>query len=325
MTGTVKEEENSALAIQKAFRGYRARRELQGMTLNATRWKELLGFVQSQLRTTDNLEDLSPSEKAKARWQRAHVLSSKLGKGALSIESNPLFLLTEHWLECVDGEHRYGSNLLPYFQYWQNQKDTTQNFFYWLDYGDGQSLDLEERPRERLMKEKIKYCSYEEREAFRVCVDPKTKLLTYVRDGTLVHTLPDSVPVDANVDEDEFLPENDPNDDAETRKAKKVLRNKHKYIYVLSPDNHLYIHRKVKGYFQHSSIMAGQSVAAAGGICVNHGRLVTINPHSGHYQPKESNFASVVDFLKAQNVDFTNTRVKNPFAENADSSSEQNN
>jgi len=39
-------------------------------------------------------------------------------------------LETQHWLELIDGKHRYGSNLKFYHQKWQ-EEDTKLNFFRW--------------------------------------------------------------------------------------------------------------------------------------------------------------------------------------------------
>ena len=40
----------------------------------------------------------------------------------------------EYFLEMVDTKHRYGSHLRSYHAEWK-KADTTQNFFYWLDFG----------------------------------------------------------------------------------------------------------------------------------------------------------------------------------------------
>lgn len=69
----------------------------------------------------------------------------------------------EYFLEMVDQKHRYGSNLRRYHQEWK-KGETKENFFYWLDYGEGKELDLEDRPRRRLDTELVRYLSREESE-----------------------------------------------------------------------------------------------------------------------------------------------------------------
>ncbi|WVO13258.1 hypothetical protein L204_100871 [Cryptococcus depauperatus] len=92
----------------------------------------------------------------------------------------------QHWLEMIDGKHRYGSNLKYYFRKWK-EADTSDNFFRWLDKGDGKHLDLEELPRERLEKERITYLSVEQRFNYLIKVD-KHGLLRWARNNELVDT-----------------------------------------------------------------------------------------------------------------------------------------
>lgn len=74
----------------------------------------------------------------------------------------------------VDHKHRYGSNLRRYHVEWK-KSDTQENFFYWLDYGEGKDLDLEDRPRSRLDSEFVRYLSREERQKYLVKIDKDGK------------------------------------------------------------------------------------------------------------------------------------------------------
>ena len=76
----------------------------------------------------------------------------------------------QHWLEMVDHKHRYGSNIKFYFRKWK-EAQTDDNFFRWLDIGDGRDVDLEELPRERLEREVITYLSAEQRLNYLVKID----------------------------------------------------------------------------------------------------------------------------------------------------------
>lgn len=92
----------------------------------------------------------------------------------------------QYFLEMVDQKHRYGSSLRKYHAYWKTQ-DTDQNFFYWLDYGDGKEVSLEERPRARLEKEQVRYLSREERLQYMVKIDKDGKF-RWAKNNELVWT-----------------------------------------------------------------------------------------------------------------------------------------
>jgi hypothetical protein len=81
----------------------------------------------------------------------------------------------QYFLEMVDLKHRYGANLQAYHQEWK-KADTNENFFYWLDYGEGTDLDMQTVPRERLEKEQVRYLSREERMDYLVKIDKDGRL-----------------------------------------------------------------------------------------------------------------------------------------------------
>lgn len=122
-----------------------------------------------------------------------------------------------------------------------------------------------------------------------------------------------------------------------------------KWIFVLSTTKSLYVGKKRKGTFQHSSFLAGGATTAAGRLVVESGVLKVIFfffcyfistlcflnllsliikivsyddfffppafqqavwPHSGHYRPTEQNFNDFISFLKENNVDLTDVKVK---------------
>ncbi|KAF9988732.1 hypothetical protein BGZ75_008668 [Mortierella antarctica] len=244
----------------------------------------------------------TPTEKkARWAWRRAEFLGSRLGK------------LTEHWLEMSDKKHRYGSNLKPYHEHWL-QQDTSQNFFYWLDKGDGKSLDLEERPRARLEEQRVQYLQEHERDQFAVHV--VDGLLYYKESGRAVHTLPTSVQAGDDIDVSQVLPDADAGDDEATRMEKKRIRNKSKYIYVTDPKGTLYVAQKKKGNFHHSSFLGGGTVCAAGGIIINHGKLVKINPKSGHYRPGQRHFDRLLASLKGMGISLEDVKISYGVLEN---------
>lgn len=95
----------------------------------------------------------------------------------------------DYFLEMVDHKHRYGSNLRRYHHEWK-QSETHENFFYWLDYGEGKELDLPDRPRSRLDTELVRYLSREERQKYLVHIDDMGRFV-FSKNGMPVTTAPE--------------------------------------------------------------------------------------------------------------------------------------
>mmetsp|Transcript_11089 Transcript_11089/g.31384 ORF Transcript_11089/g.31384 Transcript_11089/m.31384 type:complete len:267 (+) Transcript_11089:777-1577(+) len=68
--------------------------------------------------------------------------------------------------------------------------DTRQSFYQWLDYGEGSSMDLEQRPRRWLEKQRVVYFSAEARACLEVEINSQG-LLQYKIDSTIVDTGPE--------------------------------------------------------------------------------------------------------------------------------------
>jgi D-hexose-6-phosphate mutarotase len=92
----------------------------------------------------------------------------------------------QYWLEMVDKKHRYGSNLKHYHAAWEEDQNTKDNFFKWLDEGDGKDVSLPECPRDQLDKEQVTYLSSEKRANY--IVDVKDGRLVFRRNGKYVDT-----------------------------------------------------------------------------------------------------------------------------------------
>lgn len=95
----------------------------------------------------------------------------------------------DYFLEMVDHKHRYGSNLRRYHREWK-QSQTHENFFYWLDHGEGKNLDLPDRPRSRLDTELVRYLSREERQKYLVHIDDMGRFV-FSKNGIPVTTAPE--------------------------------------------------------------------------------------------------------------------------------------
>jgi hypothetical protein len=125
-------------------------------------------------------DDLSPEQ---LEAYRQHKMAAKRER-----EVNARLMGLQYWLEAVDSKHRYGSNLRTYHQEWL-KSDTHENFFYWLDHGEGKSLDLPIVPRSRLDAERVRYLSREERQKYLVRVDNEGKLC-WAHNGERISTSP---------------------------------------------------------------------------------------------------------------------------------------
>lgn len=204
------DEYQAATRIQKAYRGHRERRQLDGLTLDpSSRWLEAIKEMRYRSATaqcrgprSQEIEDLSrsPSDLARLNWRRIGQIAGHAGAGETSpprhsstaIESThakevgSMLMDLRYFLEMVDVKHRYGTNLQVYHEDWQRSK-TTQNFFTWLDHGGGKRLSLPGCSREALDRERIRYLSKEERKDYLVRVDDEGRL-RWQKDDQLINT-----------------------------------------------------------------------------------------------------------------------------------------
>lgn len=169
-----------------------------------------------------------------------------------------------HWLEVLDPLHRYGTFLYPYYDVWLSL-GAPGSFFQWLDDGEGVRVDLEGAvgfrgrvvSRQILECSRVRYCTDRERQRYRVTV----------RDGLLI-----------------WASDNAPGGSGKSSRVN--TDSGVKWIFVIDVAGDLYMCRKRKGHFHHSSFVAGGPVLAAGRISVDDGHVVCIGPNSGHYRTK---------------------------------------
>ncbi|EKM61245.1 uncharacterized protein PHACADRAFT_190395 [Phanerochaete carnosa HHB-10118-sp] len=104
--------ENAAIRIQRAWRAKRRKAYLGTDFL----WTDLITHARFQV---DRNAALQGKNTAKERWRRAIFLAMRLQDGNRILADSGVqddsaarkFLETQHWLELIDGKHRYGSNL----------------------------------------------------------------------------------------------------------------------------------------------------------------------------------------------------------------------
>ncbi|RAQ60799.1 IQ calmodulin-binding motif protein [Aspergillus flavus] len=249
-------EQWAARVIQRTYRGYRTRRELQGCGISATtRWVEVGrdSYSTSSLSHSDPFQAVKEAEwrllhrpsapeatvennssaHARRNWQRAVSVAKRAGgdddldqepasptrnatrQSSGNLASQPAqldlppgttakMMDLQYFLELVDLKHRHGSNLRVYHSYWKNST-TAQNFFFWLDYGEGKDLDLPQCPRDKLERQQVRYLSREERMNYLVRVD-EAGLFRWAKNNERVWTdnrrFKDSLKGVVHIDED---------------------------------------------------------------------------------------------------------------------------
>ncbi|CAL5203593.1 unnamed protein product [Lathyrus oleraceus] len=241
-------------------------------TLIQQNWWKLLDSAELK-RSSISFFDVENHETAISRWSRARTRAAKVGKG-LSKDFKARKLALLHWLEAIDPRHRYGHNLHFYYDKWLKSQ-SMEPFFYWLDIGEGKEVNLEKCSRVKLQQQCVKYLGPMERLSYEVVVEDG-KLL-YKESGEFLHTIKEG--------------------------------SRSKWIFVLSTSKILYVGKKKKGSFQHSSFLAGGATSCAGRLVVEHGVLKAVWPHSGHYRPTEENFKEFTSFLEENNVDLSNVKM----------------
>lgn len=134
---------------------------------------------ESEEASSDASDRSKSSEQKKAARRRREAAKEKRKKDAKTMG-------LQYFLEMVDLKHRYGSNLRMYHEEWK-KADTNENFFYWLDYGEGRYVDIDACPRERLDREQVRYLSREERQYYLVKVDGEGRLC-WTKNGARIDT-----------------------------------------------------------------------------------------------------------------------------------------
>ncbi|CEJ85265.1 hypothetical protein VHEMI03717 [[Torrubiella] hemipterigena] len=221
--------DSAAKVIQRNFRGYRARREMDGYELNASnRWISTVKEAQfrastrplSKGSTGSTSADQAPSEQlssARQSWKKVSTVARRVGRDETDSESDldpsdldevakqdkaakrlrrseekakrkqdARQMGLQYFLEMVDTKHRYGSNLRIYHEEWK-RSHTQDNFFHWLDHGDGSRIEMEMCPRDRLEREQVRYLTKEERQFYLVKIDSEGRLC-WTKNGARIDT-----------------------------------------------------------------------------------------------------------------------------------------
>ncbi|KAF3357491.1 ATP synthase subunit beta [Verticillium dahliae VDG1] len=292
----------AAKVIQRSYRGYRSRRESKGLELAAS--------------TRDANEEMAEKRKCREEATAKRKQDSQM-------------MGLQYFLEMVDLKHRYGSNLRTYHEEWKKH-DTNENFFYWLDYGEGQNIDMAACPRDRLEREQVRYLSREERQHYLVNIDEEGALC-WAKNGERINTTEDyrdSICGISALEADRAAKYATPEVDDEKPHRKvmhvsastifnKMLRKsvrKNTWIFVADTNFRLYVGIKSSGAFQHSSFLQGSRISSAGLIKVKDGKIKSLSPLSGHYRPPTSNFRAFIRSLRESRVDVSHVSISKSYA-----------
>lgn len=219
----------------------------------------------------------SSAKSAAELWRQVRARMRRLTHDSGGDDRQPAELLKgvtllhgDFWLEALDAQHRYGCHLRAFHRAWARDERSAAPFFCWLDHGRGRELDLPECSQRELRAARVVYCSREERRQFELRFEPSRLgvRLAFALSGQLAHT-------------DESA----------------------KWIFVVDRAGRMYLGRKRKGRFHHSSFVAGAPIVAAGKMVVKQGRILAIEPHSGHFKPARGSLAALREMLERKGVD----------------------
>ncbi|KAI9916071.1 hypothetical protein PsorP6_007013 [Peronosclerospora sorghi] len=205
-----------------------------------------------------------------------------------SVPFRASMLHKDFWLEALDPQHRYGFHLRAFHQAWLDEMDAMRettcasqdtSFFHWLDYGNGRHVHVPACSQSHLRTTFVHYCSEDERKRYELAFvsHGQNVCVQYAASGRTVHT-------------DE----------------------RSKWIFVLDLAGRMYLSRKRKGKFHHSSFVSGAPILAAGKIIIKHGVIRAVEPHSGHFKPRLENLLVLCFVLTNHGVDMDGVALVKP-------------
>ncbi|KAG7381320.1 hypothetical protein PHYPSEUDO_006206 [Phytophthora pseudosyringae] len=237
-----------------------------------------------------------PHTSASARWRQLRSRMGQLTRGMRrcrrrsvdgegDCDSGASILHRDFWLEALDEQHRYGFHLRAFHKAWKlemaaqdeegrarSSSSEDASFFHWLDHGNGKDVDLPECTQQELRTTRVEYCNAEQRKHYElqfVATGAGDDVrVQYAASGRIVHT-------------DE----------------------RSKWIFVMDLSGRMYLGRKRKGRFHHSSFVSGAPIFAAGKIIIKNGVILAVEPHSGHFKPRLENLLALCSMLINHGVD----------------------
>ncbi|XP_041023935.1 IQ domain-containing protein IQM3-like [Juglans microcarpa x Juglans regia] len=261
----------AAVKLQNMYRSFRHRRMLAD-TIIMELWGHAIDFARLNISTTFFFQCIN-ERSSNTRWTRIGFNASIVGRG-MSENDEAQILAFQHWIEAIDPRHRYGHYLRLYYNRWC-ASNASQPFFYWMDLGAGKEIDLPECSRSMLHEQSVKYLGPLERNQYEYTVS-EGKVI-HKQSGHYLHTIRGSQGA--------------------------------KWIFVVSTSGRLYVGKKEKGRFHHSSFLAGGATIAAGSLVAEHGILKSISGFSGHYRPTNESIERFLFFLGDHGVNLKGVQI----------------
>lgn len=158
-----------------------------GATINAARqnWKKI-GLIARRAGGDEESDSASSEDDENTPEHEREERRRRKTEAKLRRQQAAKIMDLQYFLEIVDVKHRYGSNLRTYHEEWV-KAETHENFFYWLDYGEGRFIDCQVCPREKLDREQVRYLSKEERLNYLVKIDNEGRLC-WAKNGVRIDT-----------------------------------------------------------------------------------------------------------------------------------------
>lgn len=192
--------------------------------------------------------------------------------------------------ELIDAQHAYGRDIHPFWQIWSSNDGITISFSEWMEkIRTGENVEGMDQLREKGLVgsestplRHVTYLDETQRPAYELKIDQQTGEFSTGSQGILNTT----------------------------------QESKHPHIFVVNPDNKVYVGSYSIGEFNHSSLLAGGSVQSAGELIFKEGRLEQITDKSGHYKPSQEMVLNGLEALKNKGVDLSQVELSIGMQEN---------
>lgn len=237
--------------------------------------------LKKQYHLKNNLHDLI-LESVKTKFLNARLNAKQLYKG-LKKGANPM--VVRYHGEVLDENHRYGRKIAHLFEAWK-ESTAKISFNAWMkkfDRGEIVWLGLTDEKLDELKKDglvdnnnkptvsKVIYLDENQRKSYELkCID--NKISTGLENP--LNTL-----------------------------------DKNPHIFVVSPDNKIYIDVYKRGEMNHSSFLSGGAVKSAGELTIQNGVVKKITDKSGHYETSKKMIVEGLKALKKLGIDLNGVEL----------------
>lgn len=225
------------------------------------------------------IEQNRRSEQTLEFFQRGVAIAAKLGKGT-SKGGSPM--VPHYWVEVINEAHGYGRDLNVLMGIWKTSSSQV-NFNAWLaQLNKGENVPGKNDIPQTFFKEgelslsNVQFLNEAERKKYEMCVDEEG----LISNGHQHHPSTGDKPT---------------------------------YMFIVSPENQIYLGVHNLGKFHHSSFLSGGSVLGAGAMVIQKGKITKILDKSGHYEPSEAMMIQAIEALINTGTDLTDAILQMDF------------